>query len=1651
MAGKLIRRIKIMKFKISMLRCALILILCLTAPGAARAGFTTDTDLTIGKSTSLTSALVGNTVVFTIGITNLGLNTANNITGSDVVPSGFSIFAWNSSGSPSAPVYNPTNGLWTLASIAPGVAASLIISTIATNAGIYTNTALITGASIPDPNTNNNAASVVVTLATQPADLKVTKTAGLYEGGTASQFQVGDSVTFTITISNLGPGIPFNITGSDVVPAGFSVSGWSSSGPGSAPDYNPGTGVWTLGSLYPGNSAVLLIFATATSGGTFTNTVSITGASVSDPNPANNSSGVVVTVAQPRVDLQVTKTVGTNSVFVGGLVPFTITITNLGPNSASNITVLEVLPPGLSFSSAGVPGITSFNPNNGVWTIPSLAVGNGFALALSALATNAGTFTNNASLTGSTPPDTNAANNSASAVVTATVQLLPADLKIAKTANPTNLLTGQQVVFTVSLQNLGPNNVTNSIVVTDCLPPGFQYVTDSTVGGGGIGTYSPGTCAWTLVGLGNTATVFLNITALATNTGAFTNTATVAVPQGYTDPNLTNNTASAVVIVTNRVADLAVTKTVFTNSLPVFSTFAFNFFLTVTNLGPDTVSNLTLTDLLPAGLSFGGAINSPGSSYTASNGLWSFSVPLAAGQGATMTLVTAAPQIPGTFTNTLKVNVPSTVTDPNTNNNSASVVVKVLPVYRILGYVANCSSNGVPLANVTVRLSGAANQTTTTFGIGNGNYSFDTVSNGVYTVTPSQPGNVFTPASAVVTVSNAWVTVPAFVGSIGLIYGQVSYFGNPVTNHPVTLAGGVVLPRPGPPRTNTMVLTDANGYYIFTNIPAGNYTVTAVATNGYRFNPTNAAITLDATNCAAFTNFVAVNRRGVQLVALEVVQVIQDWSNSVRLIQSKETYVRSHLQLTNNNPVLLQGARLYGTGSGGPLAGSPLSPLNAGGALLVRTTNAADRPIRGNLANSLNFRLPADWLSGAISLRFECTNNITVVPTNVVPPNSTVPATFVPSSILQVKFVGYNWTNAGVYQRLDLPAFADLPRRLLSIYPVPDATLAKLINVPPTILPVPTTIPPAIAATEGPGDWALLNANARLNAQKFLDGLISRIFGGGRWIYYGSLAWPSPDTLGWAGAFVTSSNTIGTTSFVSSGFVNPTFYPMPNGVGRHVSNHEIGHNLGRPHDIYSVTGRGVCNEGGGTVFYPLFQPVSGGAIKPTLGPMTNGVNSLIYGLDTLTLKSAPAQNPVVDPNVFFDLMSYCRVGPLDRWISKFTYNAMFDAITNSFAAAPPPGGPPGPALRWQLFRGFLDGGAETGGLLPVLTVTTTNVPPTPPAGDYFIQLYDANTNLVTEIPFDPDAYIIDEDSPTTTSVAQFLVPVIEDPSVRQVVLWHATTMLAKKVASANAPVVSAITLSDTNGATFTGSGLLVINWLGSDTDGDALTYTVQYSADSGATWETMLVDWPYASCVLDSAYLTATTHGQIRVVASDGFNNSADAGSSTFTVVGHRPAVSINAPLNGSIFIGDQEIFLDAFANDPQDGLLDGASVTWTSSLDGTLASGAVLNFEATTLTEGTHDVMVTATDSLGLTNSASVRIYVLRNPPPQLDIQLVGNAIAISWPSSVTNYALESTLNLLPASWTAVTNVPAAADAQQTVTLNVSASSRFFRLRMTP
>jgi hypothetical protein len=481
----------------------------------------------------------------------------------------------------------------------------------------------------------------------------------------------------------------------------------------------------------------------------------------------------------------------------------------------------------------------------------------------------------------------------------------------------------------------------------------------------------------------------------------------------------------------------------------------------------------------------------------------------------------------------------------------------------------------------------------------------------------------------------------------------------------------------------------------------------------------------------------------------------------------------------------------------------------------------------------------------------------------------------------------------------------------------------------------------------------------------------------------------------------------------------------------------------------------------------LFQPFDGypkGA--PTLGPMTDGDNSLIYGFDSLTYNTMPGMEPVLSPtnmapvpngpNCYFDLMSYCRKGGLeDVWPSSVTYTALLSSINATF---PPPtpapkGGPRpkggGAGGDFLIARGTVDFNAGTAQFLPCLPLSTTTPPPAPPPGtNFFLQALDASGAVLQAIPFALEPDIVEEND--TNRTAAFIVPVTADPALHTLQLGYNGVLLATLTASPNAPTV---TLTTPNGGQNFATGAVNVAWSGNDADGDPLTYTVQYSTDDGANWETLAVDWPGQNLGIDSAALAATKNGLMRVLASDGFNTATAQSVAPFTVQPHAPTLSIISPLDGATFIGDVQVFLDASANDMQDGPLDGTNVQWSSNLDGPLGHGAIVTFNASTLSEGYHTITVTATDSAGLTNSAVTHLRDLRAPPPQLTIQMSpGSSNAtLSWPAQYTNYVLQASASLA-AGWATITNTPPKLIGnQQTVSVGPSGLKSFFRLKAQP
>jgi uncharacterized repeat protein (TIGR01451 family) len=120
-------------------------------------------------------------------------------------------------------------------------------------------------------------------------------------------------------------------------------------------------------------------------------------------------------------------------------------------------------------------------------------------------------------------------------------QELTADLALTKTADRKNVKIGENITFTITVTNLGPDTATD-VFFGDPIPDPLNFVSSSC----SQGTAFLGLCRVESLAVGETVTITLVTTPIgnpAKSERKFTNTAFIAESDAF-DPNLDNNIAS---------------------------------------------------------------------------------------------------------------------------------------------------------------------------------------------------------------------------------------------------------------------------------------------------------------------------------------------------------------------------------------------------------------------------------------------------------------------------------------------------------------------------------------------------------------------------------------------------------------------------------------------------------------------------------------------------------------------------------------------------------------------------------------------------------------------------------------------------------------------------------------------------------------------------------------------------------------------------------------------------------------------------------------------------------------------------------------------------------------------------------------------------
>ena len=590
------------------------------------------------------------TMTFNITVTNIGPCNTTNVTLYTNLPI--------------TTDYNETYGyfdsiqnIWYIGDLNAGQSETLIINTtMISRTQYYANVTSPT----KELNTTNNIKYINITV-TPIVDLSVNITVN------NTNPLLGESITFLVTATNLGYYNATNVTVYTNLP--------------STPVYLISKGLfdtvngnWSIGKLDVGETATLQVTINATTLGTFTHTVNITG-SVNDTKTNNNNATITYTV-NATTDIGIKVNINQTSLILGDNVTFTVNISNYGPSDAENITIELNFPTGFIIDPITLPTGTY---SNGQWNITLLTNSSNITLNITGILNSSGTHTFSANITNTATYDTNTTNNYDSVNFNINDYT---DLTIKITSNNYTVFAGDTITLTINVTNYGPGNAENITVNT-----GIYNATSTKTSG----YYDKNTRYWFIENLTTNTTTTLTLTLQITENTTYL----VTVNTTNIESNLTNNN-DTINITVNPLVNLNIT--VNTNSLVFYENDTIIYTITVTNNGYSIAENVNATINIPFLFTSANSTN-----YDNLTGTWNIGN-LSPKETQTLTLKYQANT---TGNNTSYFNTTTTTLEFNLTDNNANITIFVdnttRPLTDFVDLIATITvDNSTPTINSTI-------------------------------------------------------------------------------------------------------------------------------------------------------------------------------------------------------------------------------------------------------------------------------------------------------------------------------------------------------------------------------------------------------------------------------------------------------------------------------------------------------------------------------------------------------------------------------------------------------------------------------------------------------------------------------------------------------------------------------------------------------------------------------------------------------------------------------------------------------------------------------------------------------------------------------------------------------------------------------------
>lgn len=331
-------------------------------------------DITTAKTATPASVPAGAPITYVATVGNTGPSTAQSVQMVDTLPSNAAFIDIVSVGGlgTCTPITAGTVGgtlTCSWASIAAGAQQTVTyrMRPLGTAAGSTVVNRVAATTSTAESDSTNNSATTTTTMVTAPQlDLLLNKV------DSADPVTLGQSTTYTITVTNSGPSYGTNVVMTDVFPAPsssptatFSYQGaLTVNAGGTCTQPAVGATSGTLRCTFPGLSsgqaatvtyamrAEALTVAGATSGTTY-NQASVT-VDEAETTLANNAVTQETTARRFTVatDLALTKSAPAGPLAPGAPLDYTLVVTNNGPLASDGAQVVDTLPAGVNFVSA---------------------------------------------------------------------------------------------------------------------------------------------------------------------------------------------------------------------------------------------------------------------------------------------------------------------------------------------------------------------------------------------------------------------------------------------------------------------------------------------------------------------------------------------------------------------------------------------------------------------------------------------------------------------------------------------------------------------------------------------------------------------------------------------------------------------------------------------------------------------------------------------------------------------------------------------------------------------------------------------------------------------------------------------------------------------------------------------------------------------------------------------------------------------------------------------------------------------------------------------------------------------------------------------------------------------------------------------------